>query len=123
METIQKKIRDLIQREKISIYQVAKSIGVDHANLYRSLADGSNFELSTMIKVLDCLGYDIRLIKRRNRRGRRMKFRVDNDLNLISYAPAVWNQFPEPGEKNKFQLLVKNDQYTTWKRNLKSRCC
>ena len=122
MDTIQKKIRDLVEKKKMSTYQVAQSIGVDHANLYRSLADGSNLELNTMTKVLDCLGYEIRFVKRKTRGGNKMTFRVDNDLNLISYHPDVWEQFPDPGPQNRFQLLVKTDEYTTWKRNLESKC-
>lgn len=50
-------------------YQVAKAIGVDHASLYRSLADGSNLELNTMMKVLDFLGYEIRLVKKVKKEG------------------------------------------------------
>ena len=59
----QRKIREIIKQKKLSIYQVARGIGVDHANLYRSLRNGSNLELNTMTKVLDYLGYEIRLIK------------------------------------------------------------
>ena len=67
MSTIQKKIREIIQKKKLSIYQVAKGICVDYANLYRSLADGSNLELNTMTKVLDYLGYEIQFIKSRKK--------------------------------------------------------
>jgi DNA-binding phage protein len=63
MTTIQRKIREIIKQKKMSIYQVARGIGVDHANLYRSLRNGSNLELNTMMKVLDFLGYEIRLEK------------------------------------------------------------
>lgn len=67
MVTIQRKIREIIKQKKMSIYQVARGIGVDHANLYRSLRNGSNMELNTMMKVLDYLGYKIRLIKSKER--------------------------------------------------------
>ena len=63
MKTIQSKIREIIQKKKLSIYQVAQAIGLDHANLYRSLANGSNLELNTMMKVLNFLGYEIRFVK------------------------------------------------------------
>ena len=63
MQTAQSKIRELIEKKGLSIYQVAKAIGVDHANLYRSLADRSNLELNTMARVLSCLGYEIRFVK------------------------------------------------------------
>ena len=65
--TIQKKIKEIIVKKKLSVYQVAQGIGVNHANLYRSLADGSNLELKTMIKVLNFLGYEIRFVKSRKR--------------------------------------------------------
>ena len=69
MYKIQKEIRRIIKKKKLTIYQVAKAIGVDHGNLYRSLADGSNLELNTMIKVLNFLGYEIRFIKSRKKGG------------------------------------------------------
>jgi DNA-binding phage protein len=68
VETIQNKIRDLIGKKNLSIYQVAQAIGVDHANLYRSLADGSNLELNTMMKVLTYLGYEVRFVKSKGRK-------------------------------------------------------
>jgi DNA-binding phage protein len=69
MMTIQKKIREIIKKKRLSIYQVARGIGVDHANLYRSLADGSNLELNTMMKVLKYLGYEIRFVKSKKKGG------------------------------------------------------
>ena len=63
METIQNKLREIVKKKKLSIYQVAKGIGVNHANLYRSLANGSNLELNTMMNVLGYLGYEIRFVK------------------------------------------------------------
>jgi DNA-binding phage protein len=61
--TIQSLLRGLIDKEELTIYKVAKDIGVDHANLYRSLSNSSNLELNTMVKVLDYLGYEIRFVK------------------------------------------------------------
>lgn len=77
MKTIQKTIREIIQKKKLTIYQVAKAIGVDHANLYRSLSNGSNLELNTMMKVLGYLGYEIQFIKlkRKTRRGEKSNVR------------------------------------------------
>jgi len=48
---------------------MAKAIGIDRGSLYKSLKDGSNFELNTIKKVLDYLGYEIGLVKQK-RRGR-----------------------------------------------------
>jgi len=67
VHNVQKKIREIIEKNQLSIYQVAQGIGVDHANLYRSLANGSNLELKTMIKVLDFLGYEIRFVRSKKR--------------------------------------------------------
>lgn len=50
-----------------------------------------------------------------------MVFKVDNDYNLVSYDGNVWDQFPPPGKKNTFSLFVGNEEYSSWKRNLKSR--
>jgi DNA-binding phage protein len=69
VKNIQDEIRKLIRKNKLTPYQVAKAIGVDHASLYRSLADGSNLELNTMMKVLDFLGYEIRLVKKVKKEG------------------------------------------------------
>jgi len=73
VSTIQEKIREIIKKKKLSIYQVAQAIGVDHANLYRSLANGSNLELNTMMKVLDYLGYEIRFVKSKEKGGETQK--------------------------------------------------
>lgn len=63
MNPIQAVIRDLIRKNNLTPYRVAKAIDIDHASLYRSLADGSNLELNTMVKVLDYLGYEVQFIK------------------------------------------------------------
>lgn len=67
MNKIQRKIREIVERKKLTVYRVAKAIGVDHGNLYRSLSNGSNLELNTMVKVLDYLGYEIRFVKSRRK--------------------------------------------------------
>ena len=63
MKAIQAEIRSLINKRGLTPYKVAKAIGIDHASLYRSLADDSNLELNTMMKVLNFLGYEIRFVK------------------------------------------------------------
>ena len=75
MKTIQSKIREIIQKKKLSIYQVAQAIGVDHGNLYRSLSDGSNLELNTMLKVLSYLGYEIQLVKSKGKEAKPRKLK------------------------------------------------
>ena len=73
MKTIQAEIRELIEKSNLTPYRVAKAIGIDHASLYRSLADGSNLELNTMTKVLDYLGYEIRFIKSKQKEVKPIK--------------------------------------------------
>ena len=69
MKVIQAEIRSLIKKSSLTPYKVAKAIGIDHASLYRSLADGSNLELNTMMKVLKYLGYEIRFVKSKKKGG------------------------------------------------------
>ncbi len=63
MKTIQQELRDLIKKNNLTPYRVAKALGMDHASLDRSLADGSNVELNTMMKVLNYLGCEIRFVE------------------------------------------------------------
>jgi DNA-binding phage protein len=49
--------------------KLTKAIGIDRGSLYKSLKDGSNLEWNTIMKVLDYLGYEIRLVKQK-RKGR-----------------------------------------------------
>ena len=67
MKTIQAEIRKMMKERNVSFYGMAKAIGVDRGSLHKSLKDGSNLELKTMMKVLDYLGYEIRFIKSRRK--------------------------------------------------------
>jgi len=58
-------LRDLIQKHNVTYRKIAQGLGVDHGNLYRSLMDDSNPEWNTVKKVLDYLGYDFKIIKRK----------------------------------------------------------
>lgn len=77
--TIQSEIRDLIERNGLTPYKVAKAVGVDHASLYRSLADNSNLELKTMMKVLHYLGYEIRFVKSRRKEVKKDKSNLSKE--------------------------------------------
>jgi len=50
-------------KKQATFYTMAKAMGVDRGSLYKSLKDGSNLELNTMVKVLNYLGHEIRLVK------------------------------------------------------------
>lgn len=65
MENIGKEIRDLIAKWGVSVRRVALDLGVAPESLYRSLADGANPEWKTIRALLDYLGYDLKMIKRK----------------------------------------------------------
>ncbi len=58
-------LKDIIEKEECSIRGVARAVGIDHASLLRSLRDNGNPESRTIEKILDYLGYDLKIIKRR----------------------------------------------------------
>ena len=64
MEDIRKIIRNLIT-QKGTIRSFAKDLGMDHANLLRLLRENANPGLNTIEWIVDHLGYDIKLVKRK----------------------------------------------------------
>jgi DNA-binding phage protein len=64
MEDIKKTIQDLI-RQKGTIRKIATDLGMDHANLLRSLRKDANPGIKTVQKIVNYLGYEIKLIKRK----------------------------------------------------------
>ena len=71
MKNIQAEIRKIMKEKNETFYGMAKAMDVDRGSLYKSLKDGSNMESNTMLKVLDYLGYEIRITKKeRGRKGR-----------------------------------------------------
>ncbi len=64
MEDIRKIIRNLI-RQKGTIRNFAKDLGTDHANLLRLLREDANPGLKTVERIVDHLGYNIKLVKRK----------------------------------------------------------
>uniref|UniRef100_A0A7V3NU23 HTH cro/C1-type domain-containing protein n=1 Tax=candidate division WOR-3 bacterium TaxID=2052148 RepID=A0A7V3NU23_UNCW3 len=70
---IGKILKDLIKKHGVSYRKIAKDLGVDHGNLYRSLKNDSNPEWKTIKKVLDYLGYDFKIIKRREVKSKKSK--------------------------------------------------
>jgi DNA-binding phage protein len=66
MSKISRMLREIIEdKERISIRRVAKAIGVDHGSLYRTLKNGGNPEGNTIEKILDYLGYELQISKRK----------------------------------------------------------
>ena len=62
---IRKHLKEIIKKEKLSYRKIASDLGVDHGNLYHSLSDSGNPEWKTIQKILDYLGYDLKLTKRK----------------------------------------------------------
>lgn len=64
MKDILEEIRKIIKK-RASLRSVAKKIKVDRSSLHASLKDGANPRLSTLTKVLNHLGYELRITKKR----------------------------------------------------------
>jgi len=59
MESIGREIRAIIQKKGLSLYQIAKDLGVTCESLYRSLQDEANPEWKRIKQILDYLNYEI----------------------------------------------------------------
>jgi DNA-binding phage protein len=64
---IGKALRGLIAKEGRSLRRVSIDLHIDRASLQRSLSEGANPEWKTINKVLDYLGYEIRIVKKAKR--------------------------------------------------------
>jgi len=58
-------LRRLVKKEKIPMARLAKEIDADRASLYKALSDDGNPESKTIEKILDILGYEIQLVKKK----------------------------------------------------------
>jgi len=58
-------IREIVKKKKLTYRKIASDLGMDHGNLYHSLANGANPEWKTIEKLLNYLGYDVRLVERK----------------------------------------------------------
>jgi len=70
---IGKLIREIIRQRKVTYRKIASDLDMDHGNLYHSLTNGANPEWKTIEKLLDYLGYDFRLVKRKEVKPRKVK--------------------------------------------------
>ena len=59
LESIGKDIRDIIKKKGISLYQIAKDLGITWESLYRSLQDEANPEWKRIKQILGYLNYEI----------------------------------------------------------------
>jgi probable addiction module antidote protein len=65
MEAIGKEIKDILRSKEISLYRVAKDLGIAKESLHRSLMDGGNPEWNTIKKIIDYLNYEVKLVKKK----------------------------------------------------------
>ncbi len=69
-----------MSKKKVTYRRIARDLGMDHGNLYHSLMNGANPEWKTVEKVLDYLGYDFRLIQRRESKSGKPNPQGPNEL-------------------------------------------
>ena len=58
---IEQTLMDLVKEK--GLRKTVHDLRIDHASLYPSLKDGSNIKLEGLKKLLDYLGYKIRIVK------------------------------------------------------------
>jgi len=63
--TLGRDIREIARKKGITLYRIAKDLGIANESLLRSLKDNANPEWKTIKKVLDYLEYEIRLVKKK----------------------------------------------------------
>ena len=63
---IEETLRELVKVR--GLRKTAADLGIDPASLVRSLKDGSNIKLGRVNKLLDYLGYEIRIVKANGKR-------------------------------------------------------
>jgi len=68
MESIGKEIKEIAKRKGVSLYRIAKDLGIAQESLFRSLMDDANPKWNTITKVLNYLGYEIRIGKARRKK-------------------------------------------------------
>ena len=69
MEPIGKEIRAILKKKGITLYRIAKDLGVTRESLYRSLLDDANPEWKRIRQVLDYLKYDF-VLKPKRKEGK-----------------------------------------------------
>ena len=67
---ISRELRGIIQKEKMTLGQVARSIGVDRSSFYRTLRDDGSPERKTIEMILNYLGYEVRIVKSKKKTER-----------------------------------------------------
>jgi DNA-binding phage protein len=65
MKSIEEEIRSIIKEKGISLYRIAKDLGISWESLYRSLLDGANPKWNRVKSLLDYLDYEFMLRPKR----------------------------------------------------------
>jgi len=65
MKSIEEEIRNIIKNKGISLYRIAKDLGVSWESLYRSLLNGANPKWNRIKSLLDYLDYEFMLKPKR----------------------------------------------------------
>jgi transcriptional regulator with XRE-family HTH domain len=63
------RLREILKRENITAYRVAKDLGIDRGQLSRFLNGKVNISLNLVEQIAEYLGYDLLLVKRPSRKG------------------------------------------------------
>ena len=65
------RLKDIIEREKISAYRLSKDLGLDKGHLSRVLNGKAQYSLEKLTLIANYLGYDIAFVKRKpSKKGR-----------------------------------------------------
>jgi|GEM_PF-397441 hypothetical protein len=62
------RLKDIMNREKVTPYRVCKDLGIDHGNFWRFMHGYESLSLKKFLQVVGYLGYDIKFVKRRRSR-------------------------------------------------------
>ena len=68
MESIGKEIKEIARKKGVSLYRIAKDLGIAQESLFRSLMNDANPKWNTVKMILDYLGYEIRITKPRRKK-------------------------------------------------------
>ena len=66
-DSIGKTIKAVMQKKRISLYRLAKDLGIAYESLYRSMKQDANPEWKRIKQILDYLGYEIVLRSKRKK--------------------------------------------------------
>ena len=68
MESIGKEIKEIARKKGVSLYRIAKDLGIAQESLFRSLMDDANPKWNTTKKILDYLGCEMRIFDKTQKR-------------------------------------------------------